>query len=147
MFIAIKDNKIIAHNETGEYPLMNYDEIKEIDDVTLVGVDGEFLPDTDEKVIEQQNIKKSNQVKSIRNQYMSDALNRIDRYEKQKAINIDTTDTKDTYIKLLNYLEYLRDVPQSADFPNVEVLTFDKWKETNSSDIVPTEKETESEVI
>ena len=147
MFIAIKDNKIIAHNETGDFPLLNYDEIKEIDDVTLVQVHGEFLPDTDEKVIEQQNIEKSNQVKSIRNQYLSDTLARCDRYEKQKAIGLDTTESEDTYRNYLLYLQYLRDVPQSADFPNIEVLTFDEWIETNSSDNVLTEKETESEVI
>ena len=147
MFVAIKDNKIIAHNETGEFPLLNYDEIKEIDDVTLVQVDGEFLPDTDEKVIEQQNIDKSNQVKSIRNQYLSDTLSRCDRYEKQKAIGLDTTESEDTYRNYLLYLQYLRDIPQSEDFPDVEVLTFDEWIEPNSSDIVLTEKETESEVI
>ena len=147
MFVAIKDNKIIDYNETGEFPLLNYDEIKEIDDVTLVQVDGEFLPDTDEKVIEQQNIEKSNQVKSIRNQYLSDTLARCDRYEKQKAIGLDTTESEDTYRNYLLYLQYLRDVPQSADFPNIEVLTFDEWKETNSSDVVLIEKETEGEVI
>ena len=147
MFVAIKDNKIIAHNETGDFLCLVCDEIKEIDDITLVQVDGEFLPDTDEKVIEQQNIEKSNQVKSIRNQYLSDTLARCDRYEKQKAIGLDTTESEDTYRNYLLYLQYLRDVPQSADFPNIEVLTFDKWKETNSSDIVLTEKETESEVI
>ena len=145
MFTAIKDNRIIAHNETGEFPLLNYDEVKEIDDVTLVQVDGEFLPDTDEKVIEQQNIEKSNQVKSIRNQYLSDTLARCDRYEKQKAVGLDTTESEDTYRNYLLYLQYLRDVPQSVNFPNIEVLTFDKWKDTNSSDIVLTE--TESEVI
>lgn len=145
MYVAIKDNKIISYNETGEFPLLNYDEVKEINDVTLVQVDGEFLPDTDEKVIEQQNIEKSNQVKSIRNQYLSDTLARCDRYEKQKAIGLDTTESEDTYRNYLLYLQYLRDVPQSVNFPNIEVLTFDKWKETNSSDIVLTE--TESEVI
>ena len=127
MYVAIKDDKIIAHNETGEFPLLNYDEIKEVDDVTLVQVDGEFLPDIDEKVIEQQNIEKSNQVKSIRNQYMSDTLARCDRYEKQKAIGLDTTESEDTYRNYLLYLQYLRDVPQSENFPNIEVLTFDKW--------------------
>lgn len=147
MFVAIKDDKIIAHNKTGEFPLMNYDEIKEIDDVTLVQVDGEFLPDTDEKVIEQQNIEKSNQVKSIRNQYLSDTLARCDRYEKQKAVGLDTTESEDTYRNYLLYLQYLRDIPQSADFPNIEVLTFDKWKETNSSDIVLTKTEKESEEV
>ena len=147
MYVAIKDNKIIAHNKTGEFPLLNYDEIKEIDDVTLVQVDGEFLPDTDEKVIEQQNIEKANQVKSIRNQYLSDTLARCDRYEKQKAIGLDTTESEDTYRNYLLYLQYLRDVPQQLEFPNIEVLTFDKWKEIISSNIVLTEKETESEVI
>ena len=127
MYVAIKDNKIIAYNKTGEFPCLVYDEIKEIDDITLVQVDGEFLPDTNEKVIEQQNIEKSNQVKSIRNQYMSDTLARCDRYEKQKAIGLDTTESEDTYRNYLLYLQYLRDVPQSENFPNIEVLTFDKW--------------------
>ena len=100
-----------------------------------------------EKIPEPTVEEKSNQVKSIRNQYLSDTLARCDRYEKQKAIGLDTTESEDTYRNYLLYLQYLRDVPQSADFPNIEVLTFDKWKETNSSDIVLTEKETESEVI
>ena len=147
MYVAIKNNKIIDYNKTGEFLLLNYDEVKEIDDVTLVQVDGEFLPDTDEKVIEQQNIEKSNQIRSIRSQYMSDTLARCDRYEKQKAIGLDTTESEDTYRSYLIYLQYLRDVPQQLEFPNIEVLTFDKWKETSSSDIVLTEKETESEVI
>ena len=127
MFVAIKNNKIIDYNKTGEFPLLNYDEVKEIDDVTLIQVEGEFLPDTDEKVIEQQNIEKSNQVKSIRNQYLSDTLARCDRYEKQKAIGLDTTESEDTYRNYLLYLQYLRDVPQSENFPNIEVLTFDEW--------------------
>lgn len=144
MFVAIKDNKIIAHNEIGEFPLMNYDEIKEIDDVTLVEVideksslpEGEYLPDTDEKVIEFQKAKKSNQVKSIRNQYLSDTLARCDRYEKQKAIGLDTTESEDTYRNYLLYLQYLRDVPQSENFPNVEVLTFDEWKNIDKKDVI-----------
>lgn len=127
MYVAIKDNKIIAHNEIGEFPLMNYDDVKEIDDVTLVQVDGEFLPDTDEKAIEFQKTEKSNQVKSIRNQYLSDILSRCDRYEKQKSGLLPTTDTYDTYLNLLKYLQYLRDIPQQLEFPNIEVLTFDKW--------------------
>ena len=134
MYVAIKDNKIIDYNKTGEFSLLNYDEVKEIDDITLVQVDGEFLPNTDEKVIELQNIEKSNQVKSIRNQYLSDTLARCDRYEKQKAIGLDTTESEDTYRNYLLYLQYLRDVPQSENFPNIEVLTFDKWKDTNSSE-------------
>lgn len=73
------------------------------------------------------NEEKSNQIKSIRNQYLNDTLSRCDRYEKQKAIGLDTTESEDTYRNYLLYLQYLRDVPQSENFPDVEVLTFNKW--------------------
>ena len=102
-----------------------------------------YCPEKPEPTIEE----KSNQVRSIRSQYMSDTLARCDRYEKQKAIGLDTTESEDTYRNYLLYLQYLRDVPQQLEFPNVEVLTYDKWKEINSSNIVLTEIETESEVI
>ena len=116
-----------------------------VNDYTLYN--DEYLLNSDKKVIELQNTEKANQVRSIRSQYMSDTLSRCDRYEKQKSGLLPTTDTYDTYLNLLKYLQYLRDVPQQLEFPNIEVLTFDKWKETSSSDIVLTEKETESEVI
>ena len=169
MYLAIKDNKIIAisdkkeviiHTEDGDiiqditgealFPCLEFDEVIEdtehtVNDYTLYN--DEYLLNTDKKVIELQNTEKSNQVKSIRNQYLSDTLSRCDRYEKQKAIGLDTTESEDTYRNYLLYLQYLRDIPQQLEFPNIEVLTFDEWKETSSSDIVLTEKETESEVI
>lgn len=80
---------------------------------------------SDEEIYNQ----KANAVRSIRSEYMSDTLNRVDRYERQAAIGVETTDSHDDYLKMLNYLEYLRNVPQSVDFPNIEVLTFDKWVE------------------
>ena len=84
-----------------------------------------YCPEKPEPTIEE----KSNQVKSISNQYLSDNLDRCDRYEKQKSGLLSTTDTYDTYLNLLKYLQYLRDIPQQLEFPNVEVLTFDKWVE------------------
>lgn len=149
MYKAIKKNKIIAisekkeiiiHTEDGDtiqeitgaalFPCLVFDEVIEdfkhtVDDYTLY--DDEYLLNTDEKVIKQQKIEKSNQVKSIRNQYLSDTLARCDRYEKQKAIGLDTTESEDTYRSYLLYLQYLRDIPQQINFPDVEVLTFDKW--------------------
>ena len=82
-----------------------------------------YCPEKPEPTIEE----KSNQVRSIRSQYMSDTLARCDRYEKQKAIGLDTTESEDTYRNYLLYLQYLRDIPQSVNFPNIAVLTFDKW--------------------
>ena len=118
-------------DEDGEYNPKIYEAMVKIcnegQELTIVDHRPDYF--SLEKIPEPTAEELGNRVKSIRNQYMSDTLNRLDRYERQSAINIDTTDSKDTYLNLLNYLEYLRDVPQSADFPNVEVLTFDKWIE------------------
>lgn len=36
----------------------------------------------------------------------------------------------------LLYLQYLRDVPQQLEFPNVDVLTFDEWKNVDKEDVI-----------
>lgn len=71
--------------------------------------------------------EKANYIRSIRSQYMAEILNKVERYEKQKAAEIETTDSAETYQNYLLYLQYLRDVPQSENFPDVEVLTFEEW--------------------
>ena len=96
---------------------------------------------------EELDAQNANRIRSIRGEYMAETLNKVERYETQKAAEIETTDSAETYRNYLLYLQYLRDVPQSADFPNIEVLTFDEWKETSSSDVVLTETKTKSEVI
>lgn len=78
---------------------------------------------------EELDAENANRIRSIRGEYMAETLNKVERYETQKAAGIETTDSAETYKKYLLYLQYLRDVPQSADFPNAEVLTFDKWVE------------------
>ena len=139
-------------NEKGEY---DYEEYSKMVDFTVTN--GYEILDKRPECFEIVEPKKptqeeleaqnANRVRSIRSEYMAETLNKVERYETQKAIGLDTTESEDTYRNYLLYLQYLRDVPQSADFPNIEVLTFDEWIETNSSDIVLTEKETESEVI
>lgn len=96
MFVAIKDNKIIDHNKTGDFPCLVYDEIKEIDDVTLVQVDGEFLPDTDEKVIELQKA----QIRSKRDSLLQ---------KTDKFMISDYPISEDERQKIKLYREYLRD--------------------------------------
>lgn len=127
MFIAIKDNKIIAHNETGEFPCLVCDEIKKIDDIELVNIGEELLPNTDKKAIKFLNDKKSKEVKEIRNNYLQEIISKVDRYKNQKEIGIETTDTEETYKQYLLYLQYLRDIPQSENFPNEDVKTFEEF--------------------
>ena len=139
-------------NEKGEY---DYDEyIKMVDFVVANGYEildkrPEYFEIVEPKKPTQEELdaENANKIRSIRSEYMAETLNKVERYETQKAIGLDTTESEDTYRNYLLYLQYLRDIPQQLEFPNVEVLTFDKWKEIISSNIVLTEKETESEVI
>lgn len=78
---------------------------------------------------EEMDEQKTGEVRSIRSEYMAIILNKVERYDTQKAAGIETTDSAETYKNYLLYLQYLRDIPQSADFPNIEVLTFEKWVE------------------
>lgn len=58
---------------------------------------------------------------------------RAERYERQKPLDIETTDTEETYLKLLEYLQYLRNIPQDSSFPELEVLSFDAWLAQNTA--------------
>lgn len=52
---------------------------------------------------------------------------RVQRYEQQTKLGLETTDTEEDYLELLKYIQYLRDLPESPDFPNVDILSFDEY--------------------
>lgn len=119
-------------NEKGEYDTDEYS--KMVDYVVANGYEildkrPEYFEIVEPKKPTQEELdaENANRVRSIRGEYMTETLNKVERYEKQKAIGLDTTESEDTYRNYLLYLQYLRDVPQQLEFPNVEVLTFDKW--------------------
>ena len=119
-------------NDKGEYDTDEYSKM-----VDYVVANGYEILDKRPEYFEIVELKKptqeeldaqnANRVRSIRGEYMAETLNKVERYEKQKAIGLDTTESEDTYRNYLLYLQYLRDVPQSENFPNIEVLTFDEW--------------------
>lgn len=49
---------------------------------------------------------------------------RVQRYEQQKQLGIQTTDSESTYNKILQYIQTLRDLPNMLGFPNIKVPTF-----------------------
>ena len=55
---------------------------------------------------------------------------RVERYSQQKQLGITTTDSENEYVKILQYIQYLRDLPASWSFPNVEIMTFEKYVES-----------------
>ena len=120
--------------EQGEYDCDEYS--KMVDFVVANGLEildkrPEYFEIVEPKKPTQEELdaENANRVRSIRGEYMAETLNKVERYETQKAAGLETTDSAETYRNYLLYLQYLRDVPQSADFPNTEVLNFDKWVE------------------
>lgn len=77
--------------------------------------------------------EKEAEVRSVRDGYINDIEWRVSRYRDQKEIQIPTTDTEETYILILRYMQYLRDYPESSptwyeSYP----LTFEEWVGENA---------------
>lgn len=68
----------------------------------------------------------------IRRNERDEAINniiwRVQRYEQQKQLGIQTTDSDETYMNILKYIQYLRDVPNNLSFPDINVLKFEEWE-------------------
>lgn len=72
-------------------------------------------------------------VRGVRDQYINDIEWRVSRYRDQVEINVDTTDTEETYLQILHYMQYLRDYPESSeDWYEQNPLTFYEWIEINA---------------
>lgn len=66
---------------------------------------------------------------------------RLERHQEQKQLGIEPDDSEDTYKQLLEYRQYLRNIPESEGFPYVDILGFDEWVNANDPDYVPTLEE------
>lgn len=72
--------------------------------------------------------EKKQSVRAIRDGYINGIMWRVERYKSQKELGIETNDSDETYIKILQYQQYLRDYPSSSDdWFEKEPLTFDEW--------------------
>ena len=64
-----------------------------------------------------------------RDDILNKTMCRIQRYQTQKEAGLSTTDDATTYSALLNYAQYLRDIPQqSGEWWNADILDFDVWR-------------------
>ena len=85
-------------------------------------------------VIEQYTLSLSSQeLYIIRRKERDEAINniiwRVQRYDQQKQLGIQTTDSDETYMNILKYIQYLRDVPNNLSFSDINVLKFEEWKQ------------------
>ena len=62
-----------------------------------------------------------------RNEAINSIIWRVQRYEQQRDLGIETADSEETYHKILEYIQYLRVLPQSQNFPNTDVKNFNEW--------------------
>lgn len=64
-----------------------------------------------------------------RDDVLNKTMCRIQRYQTQKEAGLSTTDDSTTYSALLNYAQYLRDIPQqSGEWWSADILDFDVWR-------------------
>ena len=65
MYKALKENKIIAVNDSGKFPCLVYDEVVEVEDAEMVEVGGEFVLKTDDRAIKQKNKERVAELKQF----------------------------------------------------------------------------------
>ena len=75
--------------------------------------------------------ERANLVRRMRDNLIENIKWRIERYKTQQDLGLETSDDPETYMQILRYIQYLRDIPAQNDFPNIELLTFEQWQETN----------------
>ena len=128
MFKAIKDNKIIAINDSGKFPCLVHDRVEEDTEHTVadyIQVNGEYVLKTSDEAIEQ----KKADVRAVRNQY----LEQTDKY--MIADYPITDEERELYKK---YRTYLRTYPECQDWYKANPNTFEEWKSlqtTNNNDV------------
>ena len=118
MFKAIKDDKIIAINETGEFPCLVYDKTEEDTEHTVqdyIHCDGQFVLTVSDEAIEQ----RKEQVRAVRNQY----LEQTDKYIALSDFPI-TDEERELYKQ---YRVYLRTYPECRDWYKANPKTYDEW--------------------
>ena len=125
MFKALKDDKIIAINDSGDFPCLVYDKVEEDADhqvADYVHCDGEFVLTTSDTAIEQNKAQK----RAERDAKIETYEWRLSRFERQKAINVETTDTEEIYLNLCWYIQYLRDITKQDKWWELELKEFEE---------------------
>ena len=93
---------------------------------------GEYLEAVENEPYIPTEEEKAANVRKQRDQYIDDIKWRVERYKSQQDLGIETTDSADAYMLVLRYMQYLRDIPEQPEFPDIEVKTFTVWEfETN----------------
>lgn len=124
MFKALKDDKIIAINDSGDFPCLVYDKVEEDSDhqvADYVHCDGQFVLTVSDEAIGQ----RKEQVRSVRNQY----LKQTDEFMIADYPIAD--DERELYKQ---YRTYLRDYTLTDNWWETNPLKFKEWNEPKEPD-------------
>ena len=117
MFKALKDDKIIAINDSCEFPCLVYDSVEEDAEHQVsdyVHCNDQFVLTTSNPAIEQY----KEQVRAVRNRY-------LEQTDKFLLVDYPITSTQKTKYK--QYRVYLRDYTLTEDWFEHEPMSFDEW--------------------
>lgn len=130
MYKAFKDNKIIAINETGEFPCLVHDSVEEDMEHTVVDymqVNGEYVLNTSDEAIEQ---KKAN-VRAVRNSYLEKYV------DPKQLVLVWNSLTADEQKEYTDYRKYLLDYPETEGWYEHPPKDFSTWKEPVPEEALP----------
>ena len=128
MFKALKDDKIIAINDSGEFPCLVHDSVEEDTEHTIfdyMQVNGEYVLTSSDEAIEQ----KKFEVRAVRNQY-------LEHTDKYMIADYPIADEERELYR--QYRTYLRTYPECQDWYKANPKTYEEWKSlqtTNNNDV------------
>lgn len=83
---------------------------------------GEYIeyrePTEEEMLLSMTEKEKANYHREKRDSLINKEVWKLQRHEQEKTLGIDTTLTDEQYIKLLKYIQALRELPQQTGFPD-----------------------------
>ena len=124
MFKALKDNKIIAINETGEFPCLVHDSVEEDTEhyvADYMQVNGEYVLTSSAEAIEQ----KKDDVRAVRNQYLKQYV------DPKQLVLVWNGLTENEQKEYTDYRQYLLDYPETEGWYEQNPMTFEEWKQAS----------------
>ena len=117
MFKAIKDNKIIAISELGDFPCLVHDSVEEDSEHSIsdyLQVNGEYVLTSSAEAIEQ----RKEEVRAVRNQY-------LEQTDKYMITDYPISDEERELYR--QYRTYLRTYPECRDWYKANPKTYEEW--------------------
>ena len=124
MFKALKDDKIIAINDSGDFPCLVHDRVEEDTEHTIfdyMQVNGEYVLTSSDEAIEQ----KKADVRAVRNKYLE---------QTDKFLIADYPITDDERELYKQYRTYLRDYTLTENWQESNPLKFEEWNKPKEPD-------------